>query len=136
MNGQAAESSDEGETITMMPRLYAFAGDAAAVLGILACMVAGLGRLAGYYHILGFEALTLLIGGIALMVAACLAKLQQLTRAAVRGGRSLKPVTTRHDWYSRPSVRTLAEDRPGQERPVDSEDARLSAIAARSSPKA
>ena len=47
--------------------------------GIIACALAGGSRLLGSYHILGFEAVTLFIGGIALMVLACLVKLHQLT---------------------------------------------------------
>lgn len=50
-------------------------GDIAAVVGIVVCLVAGLGRILGQYHVLGFEAMTLFVGGTALMVFACLAKL-------------------------------------------------------------
>ena len=46
-----------------------------AVIGILACAVAGLSRLFGSYHVLGYEAMTLFIGGISLMVFAALIKL-------------------------------------------------------------
>jgi hypothetical protein len=50
-------------------------GDIAALIGILVCLVAGAGRIAGQYHVFGFEAMTLFIGGTALMVFACLTKL-------------------------------------------------------------
>ena len=50
-------------------------GHVAAVLGVLICLVAGASRLLGNYHFLGFESITLFIGGIALMVMACLARL-------------------------------------------------------------
>jgi hypothetical protein len=49
-----------------------------AVLGVLLCFVAGVARLAGNYHVLGYEAMTLFQAGTGLMVFACLAKLQQL----------------------------------------------------------
>jgi len=47
-----------------------------AVIGISACAVAGVSRLLGSYHVLGYEAITLFIGGIALMVFSGLIKLQ------------------------------------------------------------
>ena len=50
-----------------------------AVLGVLLCCVAGVARLAGNYHVLGYEAMTLFQAGTSLMVFACLAKLQQLS---------------------------------------------------------
>ncbi len=46
-----------------------------AALGILVCAVAGVGRLFGSYHVLGYEAMTLFIGGISLMVFSGLIKL-------------------------------------------------------------
>jgi type IV secretory pathway VirB2 component (pilin) len=61
-----------------MKKVLGVVGHVAAVVGILICLVAGLARLAGSYHCLGFEAITLFIGGIALMVMGCLAKLQEL----------------------------------------------------------
>ena len=51
-------------------------GNVTGGAGIIACGLAGVSRLLGSYHLLGFEAVTLFIGGIALMVMACLAKLQ------------------------------------------------------------
>ena len=62
-----------------MNKVFKVAGDAVAVMGILVCVAAGVARLAGSYHILGFQAVTLFIAGIALMVMACLAKLHTLT---------------------------------------------------------
>ena len=61
-----------------MNKLLHFAGNSAAALGILICLVAGVTRLTGSYYVLGYEAITLFIGGIALMVMACLAKLHRL----------------------------------------------------------
>ena len=54
-------------------------GNIIGVAGVLVTLVAGISRLLGSYHLLGFELVTLFIGGIALMVMACLIKLQQLT---------------------------------------------------------
>ncbi len=55
-------------------------GNSAAVVGILICLLTGVVRVTGSYYFLGFEALTLFIGGTALMVFACLVKLHQLAR--------------------------------------------------------
>lgn len=46
-----------------------------AVIGILLCFFAGMARLVGSYELFGYEAMTLFIGGIALMVFAVLIKL-------------------------------------------------------------
>ena len=62
-----------------MNKVLDIVGNVAAVVGILACLVAGGGRLAGSFYLFGFEAATLFLGGIAIMVAACLAKLQSLS---------------------------------------------------------
>jgi hypothetical protein len=61
-------------------------GTVLGVLGLLVCGAAGSARVAGYYHLAGFEAATLFTAGIALMVAACLAKLQALSQAAAQRG--------------------------------------------------
>ena len=58
-----------------MNGLIQLTGHAASILGILVCLITGLTRLTGSYYVLGFEAQTLFIGGIALMVMACLARL-------------------------------------------------------------
>ncbi len=55
-------------------------GNAAGALGLLICAVSGIARIAGQYHLAGFEAMTLFNGGIGLMVAACLLKLHALER--------------------------------------------------------
>ena len=62
-----------------MNKLLDFTGNIAAALGILVCLVAGASRLTGSYYVLGYEAITLFTGGIALMVMACLAKLHRLS---------------------------------------------------------
>jgi len=47
-----------------------------AIVGILLCLIAGLSRLMGYYFLAGFEALTLLNLGVALMVLSAPLKLE------------------------------------------------------------
>lgn len=47
-----------------------------AILGALVCLLAGFVRLGGSSYALGFESLTLFIGGIALMVFSGLLKLE------------------------------------------------------------
>ena len=58
-----------------MQNLIQAVGNIAAILGIAICFITGVMRLSGQYTVFGFEAITLFIGGIALMVMACLAKL-------------------------------------------------------------
>ncbi len=57
-------------------------GNIVGAAGVLVTLVAGVSRLSGSYHLLGFELVTLFTGGIALMVMACLVKLHQLTTSA------------------------------------------------------
>jgi hypothetical protein len=52
-----------------MNKALDLAGSLAGGLGLLLCLVAGVGRLAGQYHLVGFEAMTLFSAGIALLVA-------------------------------------------------------------------
>ena len=63
-----------------MQKLIQTTGNIAAILGIAICLVTGLLRVSGQAVIFGFEAITLFTGGIALMVMACLAKLQAQNR--------------------------------------------------------
>lgn len=65
-----------------MKQLMTIGGNVVALIGVLACLVAGLARVSGHYYLFGYEAMTVFMGGVGLMVAACLAKLQAL---AVRG---------------------------------------------------
>lgn len=58
-----------------MHKLIQTVGNIAAILGITICLITGLMRLSGQLTVFGFEAITLFIGGIALMVMACLARL-------------------------------------------------------------
>jgi len=59
-----------------MQKFIQAVGNTAAILGITICLITGLLRLSGQPVVFGFEAITLFIGGIALMVMACLTKLQ------------------------------------------------------------
>ena len=62
-----------------MDKLLDVFGNVAAALGILICLVAGVARVAGNHYVFGYEAITLFIGGIALMVMACLARLHRFS---------------------------------------------------------
>ncbi|MFQ5487718.1 MAG: hypothetical protein ACE5ET_04635 [Gammaproteobacteria bacterium] len=61
-----------------MKQFYEAGGNVAAIAGIVLCAIAAGARLLGSHYVLGFEAVTLFLGGTALMVMACLAKLQLL----------------------------------------------------------
>jgi hypothetical protein len=54
-------------------------GTILGVLGILVCVLAGVSRIVGSHYLVGFETITLFIGGISIMVAACLAKLHSVS---------------------------------------------------------
>ena len=62
-----------------MNKYIEFAGNIAAVIGILVCLAAGLVRLSGNYIVFGFETQTLFLGSIAIMVFACLVKVHLLS---------------------------------------------------------
>jgi hypothetical protein len=59
-----------------MERLLTWIGNLVAAAGVLACLVAGVVRLAGAYRLVGFELKTLFMVGTGLMVMGILAKLQ------------------------------------------------------------
>ena len=61
-----------------MKHLLESGGNAAALLGVLLCLVAGGARIAGASYLMGFELMTLFTGGMGLMLTACLAKLHLL----------------------------------------------------------
>ncbi len=63
-----------------MTNLLENLGNTVGVLGVLVCLVTGVARITGHFHVIGYEAMTLFTGGIALMLIACLIKLQQLTQ--------------------------------------------------------
>ena len=56
-------------------------GNAAALIGVVLCLVAGVGRVAGYFYLAGFEPMSLYLGGMGFMLGACLAKLHVLGSA-------------------------------------------------------
>ena len=62
-----------------MSKMLDLLGNVAGVTGIIVCTLAGVSRLLGSYHLLGFESVTLFVGGIALMIFSCLVMLHQLT---------------------------------------------------------
>ena len=64
-----------------MDKMLDLLGNVVGVTGIIVCTLAGASRLLGSHYLLGFESVTLFIGGTALMVMACLVKLHQLTIA-------------------------------------------------------
>ncbi len=68
-----------------MLRTIEFVANIAGLAGILLCLVSGVARITGQYHVAGFEAMTLFVSGVGLMVFACLLKLELLTRARQRG---------------------------------------------------
>jgi uncharacterized protein with PQ loop repeat len=61
-----------------MMKLIQSMGNAAAVVGTFVCLVAGLARLGRTWSVAGVAIAALFQVGIALMVFACLAKLQEL----------------------------------------------------------
>ena len=62
-----------------MKRWFELLGNAAGILGILVCLVAGLIRLRGAYDLVGVEPMSLFIGGMGLILAGCLAKTHGLS---------------------------------------------------------
>ena len=63
-----------------MNRMLDLVGTALGLLGVLVVIASVAARLAGHYYVFGIETRVWLIGAIALMVMACLAKLHVLTR--------------------------------------------------------
>jgi hypothetical protein len=63
-----------------MNQLMTYAGHAEGILGALVCLVSGLARVSGSYHFANFEATTLFMVGVGLMVFACMMKLELLSR--------------------------------------------------------
>jgi type IV secretory pathway VirB2 component (pilin) len=60
----------------MNNNLFGAVANIAAAVGVVACAATGLNRLLGGHHFLGYEAMTVFTGGVALMVFAALIKLQ------------------------------------------------------------
>jgi hypothetical protein len=63
-----------------MNQLLAYAGRAAGILGALICLLSGLARVSGSFHLGNFAATTLFMVGVGLMVFACMVKLEVLSR--------------------------------------------------------
>ena len=62
-----------------MNRILDLVGTALGLLGVLVVIAAVAGRMSGHFYLFGTETRAWLIGAIALMVMACLAKLHILT---------------------------------------------------------
>ncbi len=54
------------------------AGSISGILGAFTCFIAGLGRIAGYYYLAGYQSTTIFNVGVGLMIFACLIKLETL----------------------------------------------------------
>jgi hypothetical protein len=65
---------NRGKIVELMAKL----SNVAAVLGCLLCLVSGISRLAGKYYLAGVGAFSVFLGGMALMLLACLIKLYRL----------------------------------------------------------
>ena len=61
-----------------MGKTLGIIGSIVGVIGTLICLSAGLVRVTGGHWFLGYEAFTIFIGGIGVMMMACLAKLQAI----------------------------------------------------------
>ena len=62
-----------------MEKMINTIGTILGIFGILVCVLAALSRVVGNHYVLGFESITLFIGGISVIVAACLAKLHSVS---------------------------------------------------------
>jgi len=58
-----------------MNKFLGILGNLSALLGILACVVAGIARMFAQYYVASLEAMVLFTVGVGLMVFACLVKL-------------------------------------------------------------
>ena len=61
-----------------MDKLIVNLGNATAIAGVVLCAVAGIARVAGVYHLGGYQAMTLFTGGMGLMLMGALGKLHAL----------------------------------------------------------
>jgi hypothetical protein len=55
-------------------------GDLLILSGVIVCAAPVIARITGRYYLFGFELTTVLLGGIALLLLACVARLELLTR--------------------------------------------------------
>lgn len=65
-----------------MEKTFDNIGSIFGVIGILICLLAGVSRITGNHYLVGFETITLFIGGISVMVMGCLAKLHGVSLQA------------------------------------------------------
>lgn len=65
-----------------MTKFFDIVGNVLALSGVALCVVAGGARVLGSHYFFGFESITLFTAGTALMVMACLAKVQLLAQKA------------------------------------------------------
>jgi hypothetical protein len=61
-------------------KIIKLVGDLLMLAGIIVVLAPVLARMTGRFYVLGFELSTVLLGGIALLVLACLARLELLLR--------------------------------------------------------
>ena len=59
-----------------MYKHLALVGSILGVLGMLICLISGLARIAGFYYLADYQAITVFNMGVGLMVFACLVKLE------------------------------------------------------------
>lgn len=64
-----------------MRKTLELAGNVAGLLGVMLSVGAGVGRIAGFFNLAGFEPMSLYLGGMGFMLGACLAKLHLLATA-------------------------------------------------------
>lgn len=61
-------------------KIIKIVGDLLVLAGLLVCVAPVVTRMMGNYYLLGFELTTVLLGGIALLLLACVARLELLIR--------------------------------------------------------
>lgn len=61
-----------------MRSMLSLLGSLTGWAGVLLCLLSGVVRVSGSYHIAGYGAITFFIGGIGLIAAGCLFKLETL----------------------------------------------------------
>jgi hypothetical protein len=63
-----------------MDKIIAYGGNILALSGCFVCLLAVVGRLSGAYVMFGLQSVTIFIGGVALVILACLFKVEQILR--------------------------------------------------------
>lgn len=62
-----------------MDKMIALGGNLVGLAGVLLTVVAGVARVTNHYHLVGFEVMTLFVGGMGLTLIGSFAKLHVLT---------------------------------------------------------